>query len=131
MDDREWRRQETYKAMMVIPVEGLKILAWINGGAAIAVLTYIGNFTKTVGAQPQNFKPAILWYCAGLSSAAVTFLISYFVQMAIWNSLHEKAPLVGIAIPHRLLVMLGCALSLFGVLAFILGSVSAARVLAL
>jgi hypothetical protein len=126
MEDQEWRRQETYKAMMVIPVEGLKILAWINGGAAIAVLTYIGNFTKTTGAQPHGFKTAIFWYCAGLTAASITFLISYLVQMAIWTSLHKEQPM---ALPPRALVFLGCALAVFGVLAFIMGSVSAAQIL--
>jgi hypothetical protein len=46
----EWREQELFKAMMILPVEGLKIISWINGGAAVAVLTYVGNLSsKTPG----------------------------------------------------------------------------------
>ena len=131
----EWQRhetfKETFKAMMILPVEGLKIICWINGGAAIAVLTYVGNFAaKSSTAQLQSIRPAIMWYCAGLSAGAITFLISYLVQLSFFRSLHRKSPLLGIKTPHRLLVGVGCVLSLFGVLSFIMGSLSAASALA-
>jgi len=39
----DWRIQERYRAMMSLPLEGLKIGWWMNGGAAIATLTHAGN----------------------------------------------------------------------------------------
>jgi hypothetical protein len=127
-----WRQQELYKAMMVLPVEGLKIICWINGGAAISILTYVGNLVSKNNSAPSldQLRPAIIWYCAGLASAAVTFLVSYLVQLTFWYALERKEidPLTRLR--HRLLILLGCLLSLFGVFAFSMGSINAAYVLA-
>ncbi len=39
-----WHLQETYKSLITISVECLKMLAIVNGGAAVAVLTYLGTW---------------------------------------------------------------------------------------
>ena len=34
----DWHRQELFKGMLSLIVEAMKMIAWINGGAAIAVV---------------------------------------------------------------------------------------------
>src|SRR5437016_369015 len=47
----EWQQAhlvETFKALHTIAIEGLKMLALVNGGAAVAVLTYAGNTKRDI-----------------------------------------------------------------------------------
>ena len=56
-----WHLQETYKSLITISVECLKMLAIVNGGAAVAVLTYLGNLAShTPSGQPTNPSPHVL-----------------------------------------------------------------------
>jgi hypothetical protein len=56
-----WHLQETYKSLITISVECLKMLAIVNGGAAVAVLTYLGNLASHApSGQPTNhITPAL------------------------------------------------------------------------
>jgi hypothetical protein len=129
--ENEWRQQELYKAMMVLPVEGLKTLCLINGGAAVATLTYVGNLaSKTPAGSLPDVRPAIICYCAGLAAAAATFLISYLVQLAASDSLHSASGAPVIPLRPRPLIWIGCLMAVFALVAFIAGSILAADALA-
>jgi hypothetical protein len=60
----EWHLSETYKGLLTLAVECLKMLALVNGGAAVAVLTYLGNLTQRPGsvAYSPDIKHALLWF---------------------------------------------------------------------
>jgi hypothetical protein len=69
-DDQQWRvahLTETYKGLVTLAVEALKMLILINGGAAVAVLTYLGNLVSHLppGGHAPNVIHAVLWYCMG------------------------------------------------------------------
>jgi hypothetical protein len=60
---------ETYKSLITLTVEALKMLALVNGGAAIAILTYVGNLASrqpTPGHLP-DIRFALWWYCGGVA----------------------------------------------------------------
>jgi hypothetical protein len=40
----EWHMTETFKGLITLSVELAKMLALVNGGAAVALLAYLGNF---------------------------------------------------------------------------------------
>lgn len=42
----DFHPEETYKSLTTISVEALKALALINGGAAVAILAYLGNLAS-------------------------------------------------------------------------------------
>jgi len=65
-----WHQQESYKSLISIPVEILKELIIINGGAAVALLTYAGNIaTKSTCEQGYHLLNQLLCYEAGISFA--------------------------------------------------------------
>jgi len=85
---------EAYKSAVSLLTEGLKTLALINGGAAIAVLTYLGNLVSrqtTVSAPLPNLRPALLWYCGGLLATAFSFLTGYLTQIRIGQEIQGEA----------------------------------------
>lgn len=114
---------ETYKSLVQISVAGLKLLALLNGGAAVALLAYLGNVAgKGVAAPDVRFSMAS--YLAGLVLCGLAFAASYLTQLSLYNeSVGERRSAVG---PHQLWLWLAMTLALVSLAAFAIGSYSAA-----
>src|SRR5262249_1647758 len=82
---QDWHLQETYKSLITISVECLKILIVINGGAAVAMLTYIGSLVgRSSPPRAADLTPALLSYCFGVFAAALAFILAYLVQLKLY-----------------------------------------------
>ena len=128
----EWHLTETYKGLITLSIEGLKMLALVNGGAAVAVLTYLGNLASRSSAPAQLpvIRPALLWYCAGLAATVLGFIVAYLTQLRLYA---EEIALRGVGRTrrrHGIGIALGCALALFATFAFAAGCWRAATALA-
>ena len=122
-----WHLRETYKSMIAISVSCMKILVLVNGGAAVAVLTYLGNLTAHMTTAPQIYiVPAILWYCGGLMAAVVAFILSYLVQLQLYSE--ERALHNGQTVrrKHQWLLWAAIVLCIFSATAFATGCIRAA-----
>lgn len=125
----EWHLTETYKSLITLSIEALKILALINGGAAVAILAYLGNLAShaPAAAHLPAIKHALEWYCGGLVLTTFAFLVSYSIQLGLYRK--ETGPRRrGIVYP-RLPVILWMFLTVFAALAFGAGCLSAANAL--
>jgi hypothetical protein len=127
-------RTELLKGLMTLPVEGLKMICLINGGAAVAVLTYVGNLqtkpsTLTSHLLPRLF-PAVESYCFGLASAASALVVAYCVQLAYAVAI-DRVPTRSATKRYAVLALIGIGLLLavVGVGSFIRGSLIAAQAL--
>ena len=81
-----WHQQESYKSLISIPVEILKALIIINGGAAFALLTYAGNIaTKAACEQGYHLLNPLLCYAAGISFALNGFHVIYQRQALLFR----------------------------------------------
>lgn len=78
-------RIETYKSMISISVEGFKILALLNGGAAAGILAAFDKVRASVDAH--SLKIAIVCFVVGLVSVGCAFMASYLTQ----NTLLEES----------------------------------------
>lgn len=77
----EWR--ELFKAVISNGQAAIKLFATVNGGAALALLAFIGKvwvpqFPESV--LGYNITLALLYFCIGLGIAAVTQGFSYLGQ---------------------------------------------------
>lgn len=124
----EWHIEETYKALITISIEALKLLALVNGGAAVAVLTYLGNLAVHSGHLP-NLKPALLWYCGGLLATTLAFVIGYMTQLRLFNEERRRYDGTAFYRLHWIGVWLGILLALFASIAFGFGCYRAASAL--
>jgi hypothetical protein len=108
------------------------MLALVNGGAAVAVLTYLGNLASRSPAPAHlpAIKPALLWYSVGLVATVLAFIVAYLTQLALYS---EEISLRGglqIRRRHGIGIALGSGLAVFAGIAFGLGCWSAATALA-
>jgi phosphate/sulfate permease len=126
----KWHIEETYKSLVPLSIEALKILALANGGACVALLTFCGNLASK-GQSPLigSFRLAITSYCSGLASTMLAFLFTYWTQLRHYNEekqRHEGRPPKEL---YRWLVAITGLLAAFAVGAFIYGSLRAADVI--
>src|SRR5689334_3791316 len=109
------------------------MLILINGGAAVAVLTYLGNLISHLppGGHAPNVIHAVLWYCMGVFVATSAFVIAYVAQLLLYNE--ELRRRGGDQVPqgHALLVWLVIGLAFFAAAAFFMGCWGVAEALSL
>ena len=62
------------------------MLAIVNGGAAVAVLTYLGNLASHAasGQSAVHITPALMCYCGGLLATVIAFVLGYVVQFQLY-----------------------------------------------
>jgi formate-dependent nitrite reductase membrane component NrfD len=122
-DDQQWRvahLTETYKGLITLAVEGLKMLALVNGAAAIAVLTYVGNLAAR-GGRPPNVISGVVCYSVGVFLATFAFVLAYVAQLQLYNE--ELSRRRGSQVPqyHAIAVWFTIGLALLGAAVFGLG----------
>jgi hypothetical protein len=127
----EWHLTETYKGLITLSAEGLKLLALVNGGAAVAVLTYLGNLVShtTAGGHSPDLKCALQWYCGGLFATTVAFVLAYVTQLALYNEEIKTRHGKSVRRLHAVVLWITVSLALFAAVAFWMGCLSAARAL--
>ena len=85
----EWHIKETYKGLITISIEALKALALVNGGAAVAILAYLGNVANVTAHPRLNSVPdmtnALLCFAVGLFTTVCAFIFSYLAQLRLFH----------------------------------------------
>lgn len=115
----EERAIETYKSLIQISVAGLKLLALLNGGAAIALLAYLGNIAGK-GLSIPDIRFSMGAYLVGLFLCGLAFAFSYLTQFRLYNeALGRAAPGIG---KHQFWLWLTFIIALLSLVAFAVGS---------
>jgi hypothetical protein len=112
-------------------VEALKMLALVNGGAAVAVLTYLGNLVShsSPGAATPDMTPALHWHCGGLLATTVAFVVAYVTQLLLYNEEIRRRTGIRVRQYHACGVCLGVMSAISAALAFGKGCMDAAYAL--
>jgi uncharacterized membrane protein YidH (DUF202 family) len=87
--DLNWRL-ETFKSLVTHSAEGFKFLSLANGGAAVALLAYLGNFGNKAIKAPNMSEP-MLWFLAGLVFAGAGWLFAYMTQLRLYQAQADVA----------------------------------------
>lgn len=77
-------RIETYKAARQSGLYALKAALFLNGGAAIAFLAFVGNFASQSGINPEqasSFSFVMKWFVSGAFLAVVASGLSYLANL--------------------------------------------------
>jgi hypothetical protein len=82
---------ETFKSIQAISLAGLKLLALFNGGAAVALLAYLGNIAGKGIMIPEMALPLKL-YLFGLFFCGLAFLAGYATQLVLYNESVGRPP---------------------------------------
>jgi hypothetical protein len=114
---------ETFKSLVQISLEGLKLLALLNGGAAVALLAYMGNIAGKGVPVPSLFIP-MLCYVGGLMFCGAAFLFGFMTQFLLYDEstgqLRRGA--------HRTFRIPAIGFSVMSMMAFSAGSLVAALI---
>lgn len=84
MDIQKEHAIETYKSLINISVVGMKMLLILNGGAAVALLAYLGNVVGKGQTAPDMRLP-MGFFLGGLVCCSFTMLFSYLTQLRLYN----------------------------------------------
>ncbi len=81
-EEQRWHWAEGNKYAL----ECVKALLWLNGGAAIALLTFFGNRGKILtSASTDAIGNALTCFGVGAIGSVVVFVLAYFTQLQYGN----------------------------------------------
>lgn len=109
---------ETYKSLFALSIEGFKFAALANGGAAVAVLAYLGNVAGK-GTSPPDMRWAMAFFLAGLASCGFSMLLAYLTQLTL---LGESTSAVRGSISHVWFLWVAILLFVLSLVLFGVGS---------
>jgi hypothetical protein len=127
-DNPDWHLQETYKSLITISVEALKLLALANGGAAVAILTYLGSSSAAHWAGDTGFPKvgwALVCYGVGLFLSQCGFLLNYLTYLKLYDEVIYSWP----GQRHRWFLYSGMGVAGLSGIAFLIGCIFAANAL--
>lgn len=92
---------ETYKSLVSLATEGFKFCALANGGAAVAILAYLGNVAGKGGTAPDMRTPMAA-FLSGLVFCGLAMIVAYWNQLNRLNRvLRREGPEQGLACEGR------------------------------
>ena len=109
---------ETYKSLISISVEGFKYLALINGGAAVALLAFLGNLTKNGKPAPALHWP-MLWFLIGLAACGAAMFFAYATQLKLLNEINRSRT---VPVSHSFLLYVAMACYVVSLGSFCIGA---------
>jgi hypothetical protein len=115
---------ETYKSLISISVEAFKALQWLNGGAVVALLAYIGQ-------RPELAEPAriaLSLFVVGLVAATAAFFTSYLTQLALYNEDIRKHEYKGLS--YVIWLRTTVVIVIVSLISFIIGAFAGVRAFA-
>jgi hypothetical protein len=117
---QDWHLQETYKGLITLSIEALKMLALVNGGAAVALLTYLGAIAarQLPTTAIPSVQPALLSFSGGLLAVTLAFIVAYITQGQLFR---EQRPGGSKSGKHVYGVIVGVTLAVLSAIAFGIG----------
>jgi phosphate/sulfate permease len=134
----EWHIAETFKGLITLSTGVVKMLALVNGGAAVALLAYLGNVAHNPGVNPPHLTLALTWFCKGLFATLLAVIFAYLTQLKLYNEERKKRQQVSIPENqrkpvrehHGWILAIAILLALFAAVAFFEGCLTAASAIA-
>ena len=112
--DQHWL--ETYKSLITLSIEGFRFSALANGGAAVALLAYLGNIAGKDTATPDMRYPMAA-FLVGLALCGFAMLFAYLTQLKLLNEgkVCSRPTLSHTWVLWVAIVLFACSLVAFGV----------------
>jgi len=118
--NHNWHQEETYKSLMLYGNNALKFVLLINGGAVIALLTFLGNLLKN---NSHNIEINMSWsmgcFLLGIIIGGIANLTAYYAQLKLYNESIGNIK----DTTHMRWVYITLGLVIFGILLFMIGSI--------
>lgn len=83
-ETKNWHAEETYKSLILFGNTGLRFVLLVNGGAILALLTFVGNLQGKVNPAPDMTWPFVM-FLTGILFGGFATLTAYFTQLTLYN----------------------------------------------
>jgi hypothetical protein len=122
---KEQHLVETYRSLVPIAQQALKMVMLLNGGAAVALLAFLGSVTSRGKPAPHlDMRWPMGIFLAGVFLAGLAHVGAYMTQLALYN---ESLP--GASVPswrrHAPLLYVTIGIVVASLLAFMWGGFTA------
>lgn len=124
---------ETYKSLIQIGAELSRLCILANGGAAIALLSYLGSVASKEHTVPNMVCP-MSFYALGVFVGCLYAVISWFAQFILYQEDRDIINNINSANkdgeprqrpPHMYVVFVALFLAIIGIIFFVVGSILA------
>ncbi|PKO24812.1 MAG: hypothetical protein CVU35_07405 [Betaproteobacteria bacterium HGW-Betaproteobacteria-8] len=110
---------ETYKSLITLSIEAFRFSALANGGAAVALLAYLGSVASSSDSVVINLSCPMLAYISGLVLCGLAVLFGYLTQLKLLNEIGRSQRLV---VKHTWYLWAAIVFYLASLIAFAWGS---------
>jgi uncharacterized membrane protein YidH (DUF202 family) len=110
---------ETYKSLIALSIEGFKFCALVNGGAAVAVLAYLGSIAGSKCVRAPDMRVPMGAFLLGLTACGLAMVFAYLTQLRLLNETRQgynSRP------AHTIALWIAVALTVVSLAAFAVGS---------
>lgn len=121
-----WHAQETYKSLISLSIEVLRAMILVNGGAALALLTFWGN-QRSAPNLPLTWP--LRCFAIGVAAAVFAGIVGYLTQLQLYNESVRISEGQQVSESHVGWLRLGISLAVLSVVLFVLGCTFAANAL--
>ncbi|GAB3317231.1 hypothetical protein [Luteimonas notoginsengisoli] len=80
----QWHAEETYKGLIQIALSCLRFGIFANGGAAVALLAFIGKENQTA-ITISSVKAAMVVFIVGVTLGGLAHLTAYLTQLRLYG----------------------------------------------
>ncbi|MBA3582757.1 MAG: hypothetical protein H0W44_09930 [Gammaproteobacteria bacterium] len=119
--NQSWHALETYKSLITYGHAVLRYVFIINGGAIIAILTFIGDMvSKADGEHVPDMRQPLIFFILGLLVSGIALCLAYWTQLTIYSQLvNKKDSPVHVYWFNGLVVCVGLGIIFFGIGSFV------------
>lgn len=78
-------RIETYKSLITLSIEGFKYSILVNGGAAVALLAYLGKVVGRAGSAAPDMRMPMGAFLVGLLFCGFAMVSAYCTQLQLYQ----------------------------------------------
>jgi hypothetical protein len=119
-DHDEWHAIETYKGLIQVSIGGLRFSVFSNGGAAVALLAYLGQVQISA-----EYSSGILWsmflFAVGVALGGAAHITAYLTQLRLYGESALDEPQQGI-LRHNNFLYATVGLVSVSILSFLVGA---------
>ena len=84
MSNSDWHSEETFKSLMLYGNNALRFVLLVNGGAVIALLTFLGNILKNETTSIHMAMP-MGCFLLGITVGGLANITAYMTQLRLYN----------------------------------------------
>lgn len=115
----DWHAQETYKGLIQISISALRFGIFANGGAAVALLAFLGKNISVVDLDAMKCSMAL--FISGVALGGFAHITAYLTQLRLYGESALGTPQKGL-FRHNTFLRATIVLGAASVVVFAIGS---------